>query len=344
MPIKQPSIGVLLVNLGTPTSPATKDVSIYLREFLMDRRVMDIPFLWRWLLVNGVIVPFRAPRSARAYQKLWSDQGSPLLFHGKKLANALQKSLGEDYSVALAMRYQNPSLSAVLAAFKKAYLKQIIVIPLFPQYASASSGSVMEEVMDLVKQWTVMPTITFVRHFFQAPLFIAAWAALGKKYVEQQAFDHVLFSYHGLPERQIKKSAHAHYCHFNKQCCSAYHDKNHACYRAQCFETTRLLATALGIAKEKYTTTFQSRLGRNPWIKPYTDKIIKTLAHNGTKSMLVFSPSFVADCLETTIEVGEELRGIFKKSGGEKWQWVESLNVTTPWVNCLKNLVLSRCI
>ncbi len=330
--------GVLLVNLGTPDSPATADVRKYLREFLMDERVIDIPFWNRWPLVNLIIAPFRAPKSAAVYRELWQERGSPLLFYGEDLRDLLQEALGEDFKVVLGMRYQNPGLPQALEQLKP--LNKIIVIPLFPQYASASTGSVHQRVMELIKHWINIPEMVFVSSFVQEPLFIEAFAQLARPYMEKHDFDHFVFSYHGIPERQIKAASVDNYCKLNDKCCSSYHKKNHLCYRAQCFQTSRLLAKALDIPPEKYTVSFQSRLGKSPWVQPYTDIIIKDFPKNGIKKVLAFSPSFIADCLETTIEVGDEFREIFLEAGGAHWQLVESLNDSKTWVSCLKEMVL----
>ena len=333
-------VGVLLVNLGTPDSPSTGDVRKYLREFLMDERVIDIPFWNRWPLVNLIIAPFRAPKSAEIYQQLWQDRGSPLLFYGQDLQGLLQTALGKSFKVVLGMRYQSPSLLSALKELKS--VSRIIVIPLFPQYASASTGSVHQKVMELISKWHTVPDIDFISNFLNEPLFIQAFAELARPYMEQVAFDHFLFSYHGIPERQIMASAIDNYCQLNSNCCSVYHRKNRLCYRAQCYQTSRLLAQALNISEENYTVSFQSRLGKTPWIKPYTDQIIKDFPASGIKKVLAFSPSFIADCLETTIEVGEEFRDIFLAAGGVHWQLVESLNDSDTWVQCLKTMVLKR--
>jgi ferrochelatase len=240
------------------------------------------------------------------------------------------------------MRYQNPSLEPAIDEFKDKGLEKIIVIPLFPQYASASTGSAIEKTMDIIGKWEVIPEIKFISNFPDHPLFIKAFAALGKKYMEKENYNHFLFTYHGLPERQIKRSSVQNYCQLNDKCCSKYHSKNKYCYRAQCYETTRLLVKELNIPEGKYTVAFQSRLGKTPWIKPYTDEKIKELAAKGIKKILTFSPSFVADCLETTIEGGVEYKELFEKHGGEKWQLVESLNVHPVWVECLKDMVVGN--
>jgi protoporphyrin/coproporphyrin ferrochelatase len=332
--------GVLLVNLGTPDSPEVKDVRKYLREFLMDKRVIDIPFLNRWFLINLIIAPFRAPKSAVVYKELWTERGSPLKFYGEDIKELLQKELPKNYFVSLGMRYQSPSIKSAIDELKAKFVDNIIVLPLFPQYASASTGSVNELVMDIIKDWEVIPTISFISNFVEEDLFIKTFADIARKYMDKTKFDHFVFSYHGLPERQIKSSSVDNYCQLNDTCCSTYHSKNRYCYRAQCFLTSRLLAKELGISQENYSVSFQSRLGKNPWVKPYTDEIIKDLPKKGKTKVLAFSPSFVADCLETTIEVGQEFKHIFEEAGGEHWQLVESLNVHPMWVQCLKEMVL----
>jgi ferrochelatase len=330
--------GVLLVNLGTPDSTKTSDVRKYLREFLMDWRVIDIPFLNRWMLINFIIAPFRAPKSAHEYKKLWEEKGSPLLFHGIELQKLVQEALGPDYVVGFGMRYQNPSIEKAVEIFKDKGIEKLIVLPLYPQYASASTGSSIEEVMKVIGQWQVIPELKIISNFCDHPLFIKAFAALGRKYMAQQDFDHIVFSYHGIPERQILKASVKTQCQLGT-CCMSYHARNKYCYRAQCYETTRLLVEELGLEEGSYSVAFQSRLGKTPWIKPYADHRIEELAKEGKKKILFFSPSFVADCLETTIEGGQEYRDLFLDNGGEHWQLVESLNTTPEWVACIRDMV-----
>ncbi len=334
--------GVLLVNLGTPDSTATGDVRKYLREFLMDGRVIDIPLIPRWMLVNLIIAPFRAPKSAKEYRKLWTDRGSPLLFHTQDLKDKLVEKLDEnEFVVSMAMRYQSPSIETGLAELMNAKVKKIIIVPLFPQYASATNGSVMDRVMEIVRDWQIIPELTFVSNFVEHPLFLEAWAELGREMMAKEDYDVFLFSYHGLPERQIKKGSVEGYCQLGA-CCNKFGLKNQFCYRAQCFHTTRQIASKLGLDEKKVMTCFQSRLGKDPWIKPYTEDIIKELAEKGVKKVLVFSPAFVADCLETTVEVGEEYKEQFEELGGEHWNLVPSLNSNDTWVECVKEMVLSR--
>lgn len=325
--------GILLVNLGTPDDPSVKSVRRYLREFLMDKRVIDIPAISRWLLVNLIIAPFRGPKSAKEYQKLWEDRGSPLKFYSEDLRDAVQEKLGDEYVVALGMRYQNPSTPKALAYLKENNVESIKVIPLFPQYASATSGSVNDKVMEIVSQWQVIPKIEFVANFIEHPLFLETIIDRAKDKMDTMNYDHYLFSYHGLPERQIYK-AEINKCELGS-CCNEYGASNKFCYRAQCFETTRLLADKLQLDPKNCSTTFQSRLGKDPWIQPYTENVLQDLAKNGIKKVLVFSPAFVADCLETTLEVGETYQEEFIEAGGEKWDLVESLNVHPKWVDCV---------
>jgi ferrochelatase len=236
------------------------------------------------------------------------------------------------------MRYQSPGLEKAVEELEKASVDEIICIPLFPQYASATNGSVADRVMEILRSRQIIPSIRFVNKFADHPLFIKAFAEIGRRYLAERDYDHIVFSYHGLPERQIRKGSVGKQCQLG-DCCDHYHKRNAYCYRAQCFLTTRLLVKELGIKEEDYTTCFQSRLGKDPWIQPYTEDVVKALAEKGKKNVLVFCPAFIADCLETTVEVGEEYAEQFEEAGGEHWQLVESLNDSPAWVECLKALV-----
>ncbi len=332
--------GVLLINLGTPDSPSTPDVRKYLTEFLNDPRVIDINAAGRFLLVNGIIVPFRSSKSAKLYSQIWTKEGSPLLLHGLKVKQLLQQSLGAEFVVELGMRYQSPSLASALDRLRKAQVDKIILLPLYPQYASSSTGSSVEKALELIKDWEVTPSLTVISKFYDHPAFINACVEVAGKY-NIADYDHILFSYHGLPERHILKGD-AHYgggsCAFNT-CCNTITKDNAYCYRAACFATTRALTSRLRIPEGKYTTSFQSRLN-DKWIKPYSDKVVVEKAEQGIKRMLVFSPAFVADCLETIYEIGTEYDELFKKHGGEKIQLVESLNEHPAWIEALKALVM----
>lgn len=331
--------GVLLVNLGTPDSPKPKDVGPYLSQFLNDPRVIDIPWLLRKILVNLIIVPFRTRKSAKVYQELWTADGSPLLIYSNKAKDLLQQELGDGYDVYLAMRYKNPSIPDVLEQMKKKNYGKIIVLPMFPQYASASTGSALEEVMRVVMKWWVIPELSMISQYFDHPTYIEAFVERGKKYPFQE-YDHVLFSYHGLPQRQLDKVYNEGLCD-DRDCEHELTDENHYCYKATCYSTSRAIAAKLGIPQEKYTVCFQSRLD-NGWVKPYSDEVVRECAKKGMKKILVFSPAFTADCLETIIEIGEEYQEIFEEHGGEKVQLVESLNDHPLWIQCMKELVLAR--
>ncbi len=334
-----PKKGVFIINLGTPDSIKTKDVRKYLREFLMDEKVIDIPFLNRWMLVNLIIAPIRAPKSAEEYRKLWTDRGSPLMYHGEDLEKALQEKLGEDYQVVFGMRYQNPSINSSLQKFQDGDHEEIIAIPLYPQYAEATTGSTIEKVKKEAAKISGLAPIRFIDKFPSDKLFVEAFAALATDQWKSGKYDHLVFSYHGLPERQILKSSNGGYCQLSKKCCATYNSKNEFCYRAQCYETSRALANSLEIKEEDYTVCFQSRLGKAEWIKPYTEDIVQQLADDGKKNVLVMCPAFTADCLETTIEVGETYQEEFLEAGGESWDLVPSLNSSDAWVNCLVEMV-----
>jgi ferrochelatase len=331
--------GILLVNLGTPDSPEVRDVRKYLRDFLSDPRVIDTSAIARWILVNFIIAPIRSSRSAKLYKTIWTDKGSPLLYHSERQKQLLIEKLGNSFQVELAMRYQSPSIEAALEKFSSAKggFRKLVVLPLFPQYASASTGSVHEKIMSIISRWQVVPEIKFINSFCNDDGFIRAFSEIGKKY-HPENYDHVLFSFHGLPERQIHKADRMEHC-LKENCCASLGENNSFCYRAQCFETARCIAQNIGIAFEDYTISFQSRLGRTPWIKPYSDHVIEELAKKGKKKILAFSPAFVSDCLETTYEIGVEYDHLFKKHGGEKIQLVESLNDHPLWIDAMAKLI-----
>jgi ferrochelatase len=333
-------IAVLLVNLGSPDSPKPRDVYTYLTQFLNDRRVIDINWLGRLLLVNGIIVPFRHRKSAAVYQKLWTPEGSPLIAHGKRVRQLLETSLAEDqsteYKCYLAMRYRQPSIENALKEIQSYNPDQLLVLPLFPQYASASTGSVIDKVMRIMRDMYVFPKTTFIHQFYDHPLYIKAFVENGAKHQPKQ-YDHVIFSFHGLPERQVDKVYDDRKCK-NHSCEHEINDENKLCYKATCYATSRMIAEGLGLDSSAYTVAFQSRLGKG-WIGPFSDQVIQNLAKAGKKKLLVYSPAFIADCLETTIEIGEEYQELFEESGGEKIQLVESLNDSPTWIRCLTDLV-----
>ncbi|QSE98362.1 ferrochelatase [Fulvivirga lutea] len=329
--------GVLLINLGTPDSPSVGDVRSYLFQFLNDPRVIDIPKLLRMILVNLIIVPFRAPKSAKIYKELWTDEGSPLLNISQNVANKLDKELGDDFDVHLAMRYKNPNIKDVLEQMRLKNYTKIVVITMFPQYASASTGSAYELVMDVVKKWWVIPEIQFAGQYYDHPDFIEAIADRASKYNFDE-YDHILFSYHGVPDRHVDKVYATGLC-TDRDCEHEITEENQYCYKATCYATTRLLVKRLGIPEDQYTVCFQSRLDKK-WLTPFSDKVVEEWGKKGAKKLLVFSPAFTADCLETIIEIGDEYQEIFEEHGGEKVQLVESLNEHPLWIKCLKELVL----
>jgi len=334
--------GILLVNLGTPDSPSVSDVRRYLDEFLMDGRVIDIKPIPRNLLVRGVIVPFRAPKSAKIYKEIWTEEGSPLLLYGLRNKELLQESLGEDYVVALGMRYKNPSIESALEELKAQRVKSIQVIALFPQYASATTGSVHQKVMEIVSKWQTIPEISFVNSYHNHPDMIDIFAENGRKHGIEN-FDHVLFSFHGLPQRQLLKADESKsHCLKDASCCQNLNDKNYYCYSAQCHDTARLIAQNLGLTPDQYTISFQSRLGKEPWIEPFTSATIQQKAKEGKKRILVFCPAFVADCLETLYEIAIEYQIEFVEAGGEKIQLVESLNNNPRWIEVLKGFIMKQ--
>ena len=332
--------GVLLINLGTPDSPSVSDVRKYLKEFLMDEYVIDLPYLTRWFLVNVIIATFRAPKSAKIYQELWDERGSPLLYFGLDVQKLLQDKLGDKYIVEFGMRYQNPPIKAALERLKEQGVTDLKVIPMYPQWASSSTKSSIEKVKELLEKLNYSPNVNFVETFVDNKLFIKAFAENGNKHWKSGDFNHVLFSFHGIPERHILKDSDGDYCKLG-DCCKKYNSKNRLCYRAQSYETARLIAQKMNLTEDQYSVAFQSRLetrARDPWLKPYSDFVTADLAKKGKKNVLAFSASFVADCLETTIEVGDEFKEIFLENGGEKWQLVESLNTSNTWVECLADL------
>ncbi|MEQ8478667.1 MAG: ferrochelatase [Fulvivirga sp.] len=331
--------GVLLINLGTPDSPSVSHVRSYLSQFLNDPRVIDIPAIARLLLVNLIIVPFRAPKSAKVYKELWTEEGSPLLTISNNVAKLLDTELGEGYDVHLAMRYKNPNIVDVLEQMRLKNYNKIVVLPMFPQYASASTGSAYELVMDVVKKWWIIPEIRFVGQYFDNPDFIDAILDRASKY-NIEDYDHVLFSYHGLPDRHVDKVYQDGLCS-DRDCEHELTEENKYCYKATCYATTRLIAEKLNLPEDRYTVCFQSRLDKN-WLTPFSDKVVEEWGKKGAKKLLVFSPAFTADCLETIIEIGDEYQEIFEEHGGEKVQLVESLNEHPLWIKCLKDLVLNK--
>lgn len=333
--------GLLLINLGTPDKPERGAVWRYLREFLMDRRVIDIPYLARWLLVNVLIAPRRSGESAKAYRKIWTDRGSPLRFHTEDLVNGVASRLqNEDarWELRYAMRYGKPSVRLQLADLRQAGVERLIVIPLYPQYALASSRSSIDALELALQQEKWDPPVAVVHDFFQEEGFIEAAAAIARRSLGdgRAGFEHYLFSFHGVPERHLRRIYPAGGgCLDRPSCCDQVNSQNRWCYRAQCFATARALARKLGITNDRFSVAFQSRLGRTPWIQPYTDQRIIELAGQGIRRLAVFSPSFVADCLETIEEIGIRAREDFVAHGGEELLLIPSLNSAPEWCDAV---------
>lgn len=332
--------GVLLVNLGSPSSPSTRDVRRYLKEFLSDPRVLDIPAALRWLLLRAVILPFRSPRSAEQYRAIWRAEGSPLRVHGLALSEALGRRLGDGYRVVLGMRYGEPSLAAALDALLSADVARLCVVPLFPQEASSSSGSALEAVYRAAAaRWNVAP-LQAVGPFFAHPGFVAALAEVARPCLAAFEPDHVLFSYHGLPERHVRRAdPSAAHCLASADCCAAITPVNRHCYRAQCHATTRAVVHELGLAPGTFSSAFQSRLGRARWIEPHTDVVLPQLAARGVRRVAVVCPSFVADCLETLEEIGIRARAQWTSVGGEALELIPCVNSHPTWVDALADIV-----
>ena len=336
--------GILLINLGSPEAPTASAVRPYLREFLSDPRVIDIPAPLRWLLLNAVILPFRPAKSAAAYAKVWTPEGSPLIANSRAFTAKLAAALGDEYHVVLGMRYGKPSLSEAIAELTREPLKELVIFPLYPQYASASTGSSLEEALRVLGSLQNVPTVRTIPAFYNDAGYIQALVENATPRLEEFKPDYVLFSYHGLPERQIRKSEmHGEHClSADDSCCAAIGPRNAFCYRAHSFATTRLVANKLGLAAGTYSTSFQSRLGRTPWIKPYTDLVLTELAHNGVKRLAVFSPSFVADCLETLEEMTIRGSETFLAAGGEALELIPALNSSDMWVNAAARLARGK--
>ncbi|MCB9519377.1 MAG: ferrochelatase [Myxococcales bacterium] len=338
--------GLLLVNLGTPDSTDTADVRRYLDEFLMDPRVIDLAPAARWALVKLAILPFRPAKSAHAYKAIWTEAGSPLRVYGDALAAAVQAALGDECVVRLAMRYGNPKIDRALDELKAAGVDRVVVFPLFPQYSSAATGSAMEAVWrEAGRRWNT-PALVNVPAFATHPAFIAASAAVARPVLAELAPDRVMMSFHGVPERHVIKSDErgpgAH-CLASASCCDALCDANRNCYRAQCFATARALTAALDLDPAQVEVAFQSRLGRDPWISPYTDVRVTELARGGSRRLAVLCPAFTADCLETLEEIGIRAAEDFVAAGGERLVLVPSLNAHPAWVDAVAAIALDSC-
>jgi ferrochelatase len=320
-----------------------RDVRRYLREFLGDPFVLDVPALARWLLLEGLILPFRPRRSARAYRQIWLPEGSPLLVNGRALAAALGDELGPGFAVELAMRYGEPTIGGALERLAVRAPAKLLALPLYPQYSTAATGSTLAKLREEHARIGGLPPLETLGPFYDEPGFVAAFAEVAHERLAAFAPDCVLMSYHGLPVRQIQKlDASGRHCLVARGCCDAVGAANRDCYRAQCFATTRALAARLGLAPQTFATSFQSRLGRTPWIEPYTDVLLPELAAQGRRRLAVLCPAFVADCLETLEEIGIRAREQWRALGGEALLLVPSLNAEPAWVRALADWIRAR--
>lgn len=330
-----PKKGIILMNLGSPDSAEVKDVRRYLNEFLMDERVIDMPYLSRVLLVKGIIVPFRSPKSAAAYRSIWTKEGSPLIVLTKQLQEELQRQVNEP--VEIAMRYGNPSpADAYNALLKKVSgLEEVIVVPLYPHYAMSSYETAVEYAKEIHRKKKYPFHLSFIKPYYDEVNYLDALAETIRPYL-QQDYDHLLFSYHGVPERHIYKGdVTRQHCLKVANCCEVSSAAHAQCYRHQCLVTTKLVAEKLQLPKEKYSFSFQSRLGRDEWLKPYTAVRFEEMPHEGIKKLLVACPAFVSDCLETLEEIAEQGKETFLHAGGESFTMTPCLNVHPLWVNTI---------
>jgi len=330
--------GIVLMNLGSPDSTQVKDVRRYLTEFLMDGRVIDYPYLLRSLLVKGIIVPFRAPKSAEAYSTIWTKEGSPLIVLTRQLQAALQEKV--DVPVEIAMRYGNPTPAAAFDRLldRNPGLEEVVAVPLYPHYAMASYETAVEYAREVYANKQYPFKLSFIKPFYDDADYIAALAESMRPYLEQ-SYDHILFSYHGIPARHlVKTDTTGSHCMKVNDCCNLASNAHKVCYRHQCFVTTRLVTQALQIPENKYSISFQSRLGKG-WLQPFTDKRLEEMPKEGIKKLLILCPAFISDCLETLEEIEERGKETFLEAGGETYTMIPCLNVHPLWVQLLEKWV-----
>ncbi|WP_417785330.1 ferrochelatase [Tenacibaculum sp.] len=330
--------GVLLVNLGSPESTNPKDVKKYLGEFLMDERVIDVPYWLRTFIVKGIILNTRPKKSAEAYQKIWWKEGSPLIVLSERLQNKVQAKT--ELPVSLAMRYGNPSIKSGLQELHDKGVTEVLLVPLYPQFAMATTETILVLAEELRKEFFPNMKITDVPPFYNKPEYIKALSNSIKDYLTDKDYDHILFSYHGVPERHIRKSditkSHCNPEAGNLSCCNTPSEAHKFCYRHQCYQTTKNVISELGLDENKVSTSFQSRLGVDPWLQPYTDRTIVNKAEkDGIKKLAIVTPAFVSDCLETLEEIAMEGKHEFLEAGGEEFHTVPCINDNDEWVNVL---------
>ena len=330
--------GILLVNLGSPDSPNPKDVKKYLGEFLMDERVIDVPLWARNLLVKGIILNTRPKASAAAYKKIWWDEGSPLIVISERLKNKIQTQV--DFPVALAMRYGSMTIKKGLQELVDKGVDEVFLIPLYPQFAMATTETILVLAEEIRKEHFPNLKIVNLPAFYNQPEYIEVLSNSIKRHLKSKQIDHLLFSYHGVPERHIRKSdITKSHCKIDGSCCKTPSSAHEFCYRHQCYEVTRLVAEKLELEAGTYSTSFQSRLGFDPWLLPYTDRTIERLGKKGIKNMAIVTPAFVSDCLETLEEIAMEGQEIFHEMGGNDFTTVPCLNDDDAWVNLLSKWI-----
>ncbi|MBX3044458.1 MAG: ferrochelatase [Candidatus Kapabacteria bacterium] len=329
---------VILANVGTPDSPKKSDVSRYLLEFLGDKRVIDYPWLLRKILVNLIIVPFRVSKSSKLYERLWDDKGSPLLYHSESLRAKLSDKLGENFDVFNTMRYGSPSLEKLLKSAQLSNYEELIFVPMFPQYASSTSGTVVELIYEEMRKKNVIQNIKVIGQFYAHPGFIDCFAENISKF-DLKSYDFIMFTYHSLPISHID-SVHPNIEYKSCNCIDEFPNHGTYCYKATCYETTRKLILKLNIDKSKTITSFQSRLTKN-WVTPFSDEVIIDYAKKGMKRGLIIAPSFTTDCLETIIELENDYGQLFRENGGEVLDMVPSLNDNDSFAKFLSELVKS---
>jgi len=330
--------GVLLINLGSPNSPSVPDVRRYLREFLMDGRVMDVPWPIRLFVVNCCILPSRPKQSAEAYEKIWTKEGSPLVVMGKRVQELLQERL--DIPVALVMRYQNPSVANAILELREQNVRDLLVIPMFPHYAMSSFETAVERVKEVARRLAPEMKLKIAPPYYDDANYIKALSSSAAEELERP-FDHLLFSFHGLPERHLKKSdPTCSHCLKVENCCEIASVAHATCYRAQCLATVRAFVRKTWVPS--HSVAFQSRLGKDPWLTPHTDDELRRLASIGVKRLCVICPAFVADCLETIEEIGMRGREIFLDAGGREYRLIPCLNDHPLWIEALQAMVVQH--
>lgn len=330
--------GVLLVNLGSPESPDPKDVKVYLDEFLMDQRVIDLPSFLRTILVRGIILNTRPKRSAKAYKKIWWDEGSPLIVLSKRLLQKMEEKV--QLPLALGMRYGKPTIQKGLQELADKGVTEVLLVPLYPQFAMATTETILVLAESLRQESFPQMEFTTLPSFYNHPDYVRVLSQSIQESLQDKQWEHLIFSYHGVPERHIRKSdITKSHCKIDGQCCQTASPAHQYCYRHQCFETTRLVAEYLDLASDRYTTTFQSRLGLDPWLQPYTDKTVAKMAKSGVKKMAIVTPAFVSDCLETLEEIGMEAVEDFEEKGGEHLHVIPCINDREDWVNVMSRWV-----